>query len=126
VRVLPALVALALLLAAPAAHGATLTVTGTDGRDNLEIDFEGSANALVITPALTLSGDLSCSTESDPLTGRALRHRCPKGATNVALTVDLRRGVPGEGTKSVSLPGPPMATTEGLLSNWSRSNATTP
>lgn len=94
-RFLPALVVLVLLLAAPAAHGATLGVTGTDGRDDLVIEFEGSGDKgaeLVITPPLSLSGDLNCSTETDPLTGRPLRHRCGTGPTNVALTVDLRKG----------------------------------
>ena len=94
-RFLPALVVLVLLLAAPAAHGATLGITGTDGRDDLEIEFESGGDKgdqLVITPPLALSGDLSCSTDTDPLTGRALRHRCGTGGKSVALTVDLRRG----------------------------------
>ena len=104
----PAAVGLALVLVmagadrAGAAAGQTIsgqiTIVGTDGKDDFDVDLEStgsSASTLRVDPApagLTAS-DGSCSPDLDPLTGRPTGYRCTvSGNPLPTLSVDLRKG----------------------------------
>ena len=98
-RLLALAVACGLLLAltAPLAQAATttLSVTGSAGRDDLDVTYEpGSAgrNEVVFRPAVTVAATNStCTAQNDPLTLRPRETRCST-AGSFDLTIDLGGG----------------------------------
>jgi RTX calcium-binding nonapeptide repeat (4 copies) len=93
------LVATAFAVVAPNAMAAngTITVTGTETRDEVHLSFEGET--LVVTPAVDAaftdpSGQPhTCTVETDPLVNRPIGRRCGKlGAGGYDLSIDLRGG----------------------------------
>lgn len=75
----------------------TITLTGTDGKDDFDVTFtSGNSNTLAtmtVEPAvaMTATGG-SCPAETDPLTGRPVRLVCPISGLPPTVVVDLRRG----------------------------------
>ncbi len=94
--------ALALLLPAAATGqtksnlSGTVTITGSQGRDNLEIEVNSpspsSVSVLTVTPAVAITATTgSCPPDTDPLTGRPVRSVC--AIDNVSLlALDLQGG----------------------------------
>jgi hypothetical protein len=83
--------AVALLGGGPVADAAagSLTVTGTSGRDDLDINSSGAL--VTITPAAATSGDVPCQQTLDPVSGRPSATVChPSGAYD--FSVDLGAG----------------------------------
>jgi hypothetical protein len=77
--------------------GGAITVTGTDGKDVLEVEFttdEGGRDVIVVTPAATVTAASgTCPPNTDPLTGRPTFNQCGVQATSSsALVVNLRGG----------------------------------
>src|SRR5688500_15871541 len=102
-KILVPAVALALLVAPPAASAVTgelisgaVTITGANGKDELAVEVRGGPNApstIVVTPAATVTGTGSCSPELDPQTGRPVRNVCTVANAGLqSLTVVLRGG----------------------------------
>jgi hypothetical protein len=88
------------LAAVPTAHGqaatiqgGTVTITGTGGRDEVEVSAAAgpaTAQELIVTPGVTLTSTSgSCPPETDPLTGRPVGFRCRFSRINL-LSLDLR------------------------------------
>ncbi len=101
-----ALVAFAALVGAPSAGAvilgtdliAPVTVTGTEGKDELEIEFRSlgqTSSRMIVTPAATITAASgSCPPNTDPLTGRPLFNDCrigPQGS-GTGLIVNLNGG----------------------------------
>jgi hypothetical protein len=97
----------ALLVAGPVGEAAarSLTVTGTTGRDDLDIRPNAGKSSLIITPAAATSGDVLCDPVVDPVSGRQTATRCNVGAAPYDLTVDV-----GAGNDSVRVNAPPPVT----------------
>jgi len=88
------------LAAVPNAHGqaatiqgGTVTITGTGGRDEVEVSAAAgpaTVQTLIVTPGVTLTSTSgSCPPETDPLTGRPVGFRCRFSRINL-LSLDLR------------------------------------
>jgi Ca2+-binding RTX toxin-like protein len=83
---------------AGAAPGSTtltgkLTVIGSEGRDDIEVDFP-SGGYIEVTPAATVTGTTGvCNPETDPATGRATHNLCRVSLNEShEVLVDLRGG----------------------------------
>jgi hypothetical protein len=94
--------ALALLLPAAATGqtksnlSGTVTITGSQGRDNLEIDVTSSSpssvSTLTITPSAAITATRgNCPPDTDPLTGRPVRNVCVIDNVDL-LALDLQGG----------------------------------
>ncbi len=78
----------------------TVTITGTEGRDDVRVTVArrdpplNGLEMVVTPPSVTLSATSgSCQRSSDPLTGRPSEYRCPLGSAGLAaVVVDLRGG----------------------------------
>ena len=97
----PALLVI-LAMAAPAADAAvgggtvsgTVTVTGTAGKDELEIRISNPGSPeFTVTPAATVTstGGGTCTPDTDPQTGRPVRNRCA-AASSFTLILNLLGG----------------------------------
>ena len=95
--------AVAVLLALPASSAATsdqrlqgdLTVTGSEGRDDLSVKLVNRNGLIEIVPAATLrnAAGETCVNTTDPFTGRAVSTTCGMSVTQpFTLTIDLRGG----------------------------------
>jgi hypothetical protein len=82
------------LASATPALGGTLTITGTDGRDELQVGLEiersgaSTFTSLIVTPAPTVT-PTGCQRRTDSVTGRPVDTRCPPPTD---LVIDLRGG----------------------------------
>jgi hypothetical protein len=76
--------------------GGTITITGTDGKDELAIGLSGSGTDATITvsPAATIAATVgSCPADTDPQTGRPTINPCRINTSQpVALAINLRGG----------------------------------
>jgi hypothetical protein len=73
--------------------GGIVTISGTDGRDELTVEIT-SFRRLTVTPAATVTSTRgNCAARPDPLTGRPVENRCHLMADDhVDLVVDGRGG----------------------------------
>lgn len=74
-----------------------LTITGTDGRDAFEVEFNAATgskgDSITIEPAATVTATVgTCAPDIDPLTGRPVRNDCQISPAGVTLLIDLRKG----------------------------------
>ena len=84
------------LLTASTAHGqtvgGTVTITGTNGRDEVTVSAvagPSSVQELIVSPGVTLTATTgSCPPDTDPLTGRPVGFRCRFSRINL-LSLDL-------------------------------------
>ena len=80
-----------------AAANGTITVTGTETREELRVPVEDNvlvvALAVAVSVARTGGTPVPCTAETDPLVGRPVAQRCGKlGSDRYDVSVDLRGG----------------------------------
>jgi Ca2+-binding RTX toxin-like protein len=80
----------------PGTVGGTVTITGTDGKDEfvVHVDQSGNGFVLVVEPAATVTSTLGpCPPLVDPLSGRPTVNRCPLDLEQaLTLVVNLKAG----------------------------------
>ncbi len=101
-RALLVCVAISALGAATAGAAGTrlsgqVTITGTDGRDAFEVEFNAASGpkgeSFSVEPAATVTATTgTCPPDTDPLTGRPVRNDCQIVASGITLFIDLRKG----------------------------------
>jgi Ca2+-binding RTX toxin-like protein len=72
----------------------TITIAGTEGKDELVVDFDAAGGTMTVQPAATVTATAgSCPAKTDPLTGRPTINECAYDPQNLSLVVvDLKAG----------------------------------